>query len=195
MKKMLALMMALVMVLSMVACAPANSGETTVGTTEAPVAVPANAVEILNNIWALYGDDEKFAIVGGDPADMNMEGPGSWNMSNAANLTYSLLIPEAELANVDDAASLMHMMNANTFTSGTVHLKDGVNAATFAATMKDTIMNNPWMCGFPERMVIASFGGNYLLIAFGVNDAMTPFCQKLATAYADAAILYDEAIG
>ena len=196
MKKILALVLALTMVVSMAACASTGDNNTTTAatTTEAKVNAPASALEVLENVWALYGDNEKFSVIGGNMEAGIMDKPGNYDMAYAENLSWNLLIPEAQVASVDEAASMIHMMNANTFTSGVVHLKEGADVAAFAAAMKDAILGNQWMCGFPERMVIADMGGNYVLIAFGVNDAMTPFCTKLATAYADAKTLFDEPI-
>ena len=193
MKKIFALMLVLAMALSMAACSSAGNNTNT-ATTEAKVNAPASALEVLENVWALYGDDEKFAVVGGNMEANIMDKPGNYDMAYAENLSWNLLIPEAEVANVDEAASMIHMMNANTFTSGVVHLKTGVDVKTFAETMKTTILGNQWMCGFPERVVIADMGGNYVLIAFGINDAMTPFCNKLAAAYPNATTLVDEPI-
>jgi hypothetical protein len=50
------------------------------------------------------------------------------------------------------------------------------------------------MCGFPETELIAVVGGEYVLIAFGVNDAMTPFQNHFAAAYPDAEIVYNDAL-
>ena len=195
MKKILAMILALTMVVSMAACAPAGGNDTTPPTTtEAKVDAPASALEVLENIWALYGDEEKFAVIGGNMEAGIMDKPGNYDMAYAENLSWNLLIPEAQVASVDEAASMIHMMNANTFTSGVVHLKEGTDVNAFATAMKDAILGNQWMCGFPERMVITGFGGNYVLIAFGVNDAMTPFCTNLATAYPTAQTLFDEPI-
>ena len=69
-----------------------------------------------------------------------------------------------------------------------------ISADDFAATMQSAVQGNMWMCGFPERLVIASIGGEYVVVAFGVNDAMTPFFAHLGEAYADAQILVDEPI-
>ena len=55
-------------------------------------------------------------------------------------------------------------------------------------------MSAQWMCGFPEKLVIADMGGNYLLIAYGLNDAINPFEAKLAEAYAGANVICSEAI-
>ena len=193
MKKIISLVLAAVMVLSMAACNGANNE--TPDETQAPAAnVPGSALEILENIWNAYGEDEKFAVIGG-----NMEAPvdgatGNYDMAYAENLTWNLLVPAAQLANVDQAATMIHMMNANTFTSGVVHMAAGADAAAFAAAMREAVQSNRWMCGFPETLVIAVIGGEYVLVAFGVNDAMNPFQTHLAEAYADAEILYNEPV-
>ena len=194
MKKSISMLLALTMVLALFAGCGASAPEAT----EAPadsVAAPASALEVMENIWANYGDNEKFPVIGGNMESPVDGAPGNYDMTYAENLTYNLLIPADQLANVDEAATMIHMMNANNFTGGVVHLVDGADVNAFASTMRDTIQANQWMCGFPETLVIASFGGNYVLVSFGINDAMTPFQTHLGTAYPDAQILYNEAIG
>ena len=51
------------------------------------------------------------------------------------------------------------------------------------------------MCGFPERLLVRSFGDSYVVVAFGINDAMTPFDTHLSAAYPGMQTLADEAIG
>ena len=193
MKKILALLLAAVMVLSMAACGNnANTDETQA--TEA-TETAASALEILETIWAKYGEDEKFAIIGGNMESAVDGAPGNYDMAYAENMTYNLLIPADQIANITEAASMIHMMTANTFTAGVFHLAEGVAAADFAATMQSAVQNNQWICGFPETLVIAAIGGEYVLVAFGINDAMTPFQTHLSEVYPDAEVLYNEAIG
>ena len=71
----------------------------------------------------------------------------------------------------------MHMMNANTFTCGALRVKNGDDAAKLAEDLRDAIQNKQWMCGFPDKLVIATLG-NYVVSVYG-----------------DAAIAYDEMIG
>jgi len=197
MKKIFAMILALAMVLSMAACgqkAPAetNAPETQAPeTTEAPVQVPANSLEILETVWGLFGDSEKFPVMGGDYEAMVSDAPGAVNVATPDFLVGTLLVPEAEAANVTDAAALVHAMMLNNFTCGVFHVAD---AAAFAETMHTQISNNPWMCGMPEKMVIAVIGGEYVLAMFGINDAVNPFEAKLAEAYPDAEVKYSEAI-
>ena len=189
MKKLLAFALVLVMGLTVLAGCTGNNAQPT----EPEVAGPASALEVLNTIWDKYGDDEKFPVMGGNPEGGAME-PAVWDAAYLVDLSYSLQLAESDMENVADAATMIHMMNANTFTSAVLNLKEGVDKAAFAATAKDAVMNAQWMCGFPEKLIIADMGGQYLLIAYGINDAMNPFEAKLAEAYPTAAVLYNEAI-
>ena len=217
MKKLIALLLALAMVAMMGACTSGNTNETeaiettesieTTEMTDATEEVTENdptedvistetnlSVTILENIWNAYGDDEKFPVIGGNIEDAVDGAPGNYNMAYAENLTYNLLVPAQLVVLVDEAASIVHMMNANSFTASVLHLIDGVNVDEFVDAMYDAINTNPWMCGFPEHMVIAVIDGSYVLVSFGVNDAMTPFKAHLNEVYADAEIVYDEAL-
>ena len=188
MKKMLAFVLVLVLALSMVACAGNNTTPT-----EPAAEAPASSLEVLQNIWALYGEDEMFPVMGGNPEGGAME-PAVWDAAFLTDLCYSLQLTEADMESVADAATMIHMMNANTFTGAVLNLNEGVDKAAFAATAKDAVMNAQWMCGFPEKLIIADMGGQYLLMAYGVNDAMGPFEAKLTEAYPTASVLYNEAI-
>ena len=207
MKKIVSLALVAVLALSLVACGTGKPAETTApettvvpettvapeAETQAPTA-STGALAVLENIWNKYGEGEKFAVIGGNMESPVDGAPGNYDMAYAENLTWNLLIPESEIANVAEAATMIHMMNANTFTCGAVRLAEGADVEAFANTMRDAIQNNQWMCGFPENLTIAVIDGEYVLIAFGVNDAMTPFKAHLAQAYADAEILFNEAI-
>ena len=50
------------------------------------------------------------------------------------------------------------------------------------------------MCGMPETMLVSVIGGEYVLMAFGINDAMTPFEAKLAEAYPAAETVANEPV-
>ena len=192
MKQFITFTLSLILVISLVAgCGSTNKNETT---TAPEAALPGSALEILETIWGSYGDDEKFSIMGGNMEAAVMDAPGSYDLTYAENLTYNLLVPADRIGDVDEVASMIHAMNANTFTCGVFHLVDGVSDETFGATMNQAIAGNMWMCGFPERQVIVSLEGGYVVIAFGVNDAMTPFFTHLQEAYPEATVLFDEPI-
>ena len=135
MNKLFALILVMAMALSMAACTSNKPTETTTAptteaTTEAttePAVVIESATEILENVWALFGDDEKFFTMGGDYETMVDNAPGA--VKDTGFMNGTLLVPEAELANVTDCASLVHGMMLNNFTCGAFKVTD---AAAFA---------------------------------------------------------------
>ena len=188
MKKIVSAILALTLVLSMTACGNKKQEETVPA-----VEAPASALEVLETVWAMYGDDQKFPVIGGDMANPVNDAPGNYNLADE-NISYTLLIPEAQLKNVTEAASMIHMMNANTFTCAVFRLADGVKAADFGNAMKEAVMGNQWMCGFPETLVIQNIADTYVLVAFGVNDAINPFMTYLVASYPQSVSLVKESI-
>ena len=188
MKKLISVLLVLVMVMAMAAGCSKSGNETP------DVVVPASALEILENIWAQYGDDEKFFAMGGDFANPVDNAPGNFSLEVPEDVAGLLYLPVEQIANVDQAASLVHGMNLNTFTSAVFHVAEGQDANALATAIRDNVQSAQWMCGFPEKLIVAVVGGEYVLLAFGVNDAMTPFEAKLGAAYPDAAVAYNEAI-
>lgn len=190
MKKVISMILALTMAFAMTACGGNAAQETTgVPAQEAP----ASALEVLETIWADYAEDEKFAVIGGSMAAPVDGAPGSYDITDE-NITYNLLIPADQLANITEAASMIHMMNANTFTGAVYKLAGGVAAADFAAAMQTAIQGNQWMCGFPDQLLISAFGDTYVLVAFGVNDAMGPFIGHFEAVYPGFETLVSEPI-
>ena len=195
MKKIISLVLAGVMMLTLAACGENKPAETTAPVeTNVPTVTVESSLAVLEDIWGNYGEDEKFFVIGGNMESPVDGAPGNYDMAYAENLTYNLLVPADQLANIDEAATMIHAMNANTFTCGVVHLTEGTDAAAFAQVMRDAIQGNMWMCGFPETLTVAVIGGEYVLIAFGVNDAMNPFMTHFGEAFADANVLFNEAI-
>jgi len=184
MKKLIAMLLVVMLVLGLAACGNA-------GTTESKEPAPASALEILENVWAKYAEDEKFFVMGGDMNNMVDGAPGKFDVADTDGMTYTLLVPADQVANVDDAASMVHGMLANNFTCGVFHVAD---AAAFAETMKAAVQGNQWMCGMPEQLLVQTIGGEYVLVAFGIGDAMTPFTTHLAEAYPNATTVCNEAL-
>ncbi len=222
MKKMIAMLLVLVMVLSLFAgCGNKNNVEETLPeetqpATDAPTVdepaadepavdepavenpgasndtAAAGALEILEKIWAATGDSEKFPSMGGDANNMVDGAPGIYGLEDVEMLTAQLLVPADQVANIDGAASLFHGMMLNNFTCGVFHVTGKVN--TFAQAMYDAVMNNQWMCGCPERVLIAVIDSEYVLMAFGLNDIINPLLLNVKEAHDRVDILYMEEI-
>ena len=190
MNKFLSLLLALTLVLGLTACGGNAAPQET---TSVPVENPASALEILENVWAQYGEEEKFPVIGGAMSAPVDNAPGSFDLADEG-LSYLLLVPADKAANIEEAASMIHAMNTNTFTCAAYKLT-GISAADFGAAMKDAILNNQWMCGFPDRLLIQDIGDQYVVVAFGVNDAMNPFETHLNAAYPGMETIARENIG
>ena len=187
MKKLICLLLAMTLALSLTACGGGKAAGTTKDDTEGKT-----AVDILTDAWAVYEEDEKFAIAGGDYENMVMDAPGAVNVSDGETLDALLGFPAASAGLIDDGASLMHMMNQNTFTAGAYHVTKADDVQAVADAVKENIMNRQWMCGFPDDLVIYSVGANYVVAVFGAEDVVDNFEEALEEFYASTKILYDE---
>lgn len=171
----------------------ATTVATTEATTEAAVEI-TDSLEIFTTVWGTYGDEEKFAIAGGDYNNSVMDAPGAFNVSDVESLDAMLGVPADAASYVDDAASMMHMMNANTFTAGAYRVTDAANQQDFCDKLKDNIMNRQWMCGFPDTLIIVSIGDNYVVSAFGNAEIIDTFKTKLTAEYPMSQIVYEESL-
>ena len=207
MKKIIALALAAVMVLAFAACAKQNSenGTTTPSdtasakqtgedSTTAPSddqkGQPQSALEILEKVWSKYSTDEKFPATGGSEKHMKEDKPGKFDVSDAEALDFELGFPKAQVTEIDDAASLMHMLNQNSFSCGVYHVKDAGNAEVLAGKIKENILARQWLCGFPEKLVILTVG-DYIVSVFGAGELTGTFVAKLSAEYSSAKQLFD----
>ena len=158
-----------------------------------PAAAVDDALTILNAIWNTYSDEEKFPAAGGDSEHAVDGAPGSFDVSNADSLNYQLTFPTDDASLIDSAASLVHMMNLNTFTCGAFHVADANNVARLADDLRTTIQAKHWMCGFPDKLVIVTVGQSVLSV-YGSEELVNTFRDKLLTSYSAATAVYDEAI-
>ena len=196
MKKFIAMLLALTMVTALFAgcAAMPDAGNDATETTGASANVTADATTVLTNIWAAFGEDEKFYIRGGNIENAVENEPAAYNLEFAENMTYELLVPADQVANVAEAACMIHGMNNNNMTIGVFKLADGADRDAFVQAMYTAIQTNPYMCGFPDELLIVVIDGTYVLAGFGITDAMSLVKANLAEAYPAAEILYDEAI-
>ena len=191
MKKLIALLLVLVMVLSMAACKgnkndnPSDDSKPQ----EAERVEIKDTVEILTKTWEIFPTDLKFACGGGSGEAMVMDAPGAVPVTDTDTLTYMLNVPETLQAQIVDAASLMHMMNANTFTAGAYKITGEVNA--FVNTLKEGILSTQWMCGFPELLVIATID-DYVIAFYGNTQLVNTFATYLTTAYRYCTVMVEE---
>ena len=189
MKKFLAMLLAVLTVCSFAACAAKPAENDT-----ADVEI-ADALTLLNTVWASYTDDEKFPAAGGDYDEANMTdgAPGKVGLADASSVEYLVSVPADVVSKFDDAASLFHMMNLNTFTCGAYRLKDAADVDSVAAAIKEYVMGKQWMCGFPDKLIVVSVG-NYIVECFGAEDLVDQFRDAMSAAFDGASVACDEPI-
>ena len=165
--------------------------ELTVPTMPTGVAKSESA-KILQKIWDLYPQNERFSVYGGAVEQSVADGPGDLDMTMTEELTTRYLLTEDQLQMVEEGASLVHLMNNNIFTAVVFKVKE--NPQNLAKGWRSSIQGTRWICGQPDRMLLVQPVDGYLLMAFGSQDAMTAFRSHMITAFPAANILYEEAI-
>ena len=167
---------------------PASSEKTE---TEQPAASSGDPLSILNTVWGTYSEDEKFPAAGGDYEHAVDGAPGSFDVSNGDSLASQLTFPAGDAGLIDSAAALTHMMNSNTFTCGAFHVTSKDNVSQLAQDLRSEFQGKHWMCGFPDKLVVASMG-QYVVSVYGDEELVNTFRDKLKGSYPSVTVLYDE---
>ena len=218
MKKILALTLALLMLtMCFVACnkdggaddttTPADdTADTTTpvveDTTPAPELAYKSALEMLQIIFDKYNaaqatDDTKLWVCGGHVNNFettNPEGPAAFVALDNEDYNQNLGFPAAEAGKIVSAASMFNMMNANTFNCFTIQLTEDADVDATINTLKDNILARQWICGSPEKLVIAKAPGNYIIAVWGVVEfggIVDPVAQSFATSIEGATIVVE----
>ncbi len=209
MKKTMTALLAALMVLSFASCNNSNSSSSGSSSASSQVSSqePASSEEskaestikdslaLLDSVWNSFKEDDKFPIAGGDMTEENMTDgtPGIFGLADAAELDRMLGFPQEDADKIDGAASIYHMMNLNTFTCGAFHVKDAANIDSLTAALKDNIMKRQWICGFPDKLVVAVVD-DYIVSFFGAEDLVDEFRDQLTAVYSSAKVAVDSPI-
>lgn len=158
-----------------------------------------DATEVLAKTWEEYNnavsEELKFPVGGGNIENfelvvMDTAGKCDTSLEGAKDtLTASFCIPTEAIDMTDDAATMMNMMMANNFSSAAYHIADKANVEKVVADIKDATLNNQWMCGFPEKLIIVTVNGDYVVSAFGNGQVIDTFKTAITTVYGDAAVV------
>ena len=159
--------------------------------TEQPAASSGDPLSVLNTVWGTYSEDEKFPAAGGDYEHAVDGAPGSFDVSNGDSLASQLTFPAGDAGLIDSAAALTHMMNSNTFTCGAFHVASKDNVSQLAQDLRSEFQGKQWMCGFPDKLVVASMG-QYVVSVYGDEELVNTFRDKLKGSYPSVTVLYDE---
>lgn len=189
MKRLAALALAIAMALSFTACGNNKGGQEAGQVQQVEI---ADSAELLTKVWEAY-PGEVFPVMGGGYDNSVVDLPGTIDHTDAETMEALLGMPADGADYVHDAASMIHMMNANTFTAGAYRMNNGEDVQAFADLMKAALMSRQWMCGIPEKLVIATVGNDYVVTVVGAADLLDNFKTALDEVYG-AAVLYEEGI-
>lgn len=150
------------------------------------------AAEILDEIWAHYGEEERFAVYGGLPEEPVAEKAGDLDMERSA--LWSGRYPIGDLSEVTQGASLTHLLNGRIFTCTVFRLRKAEKIQSLAADWRKGLQTQQWVFGAPERLLLAQVRPEYLLMAYGSKGQMALLQRKLLLVYPKAWVIYSEPI-
>ncbi len=196
MKKIVALLLATAMMFTCVACG--GNGGNADNNSEVKVEI-TDATEVLTKAWEEYNntatEDLKFTIGGGNLENFElvvMDAPGKCDTSLEGAkdaLSMSFCIPVEAIDMTDDVANMLNMMMANNFSAAAYHVADAANVETVVTSIKDATLNNQWMCGFPEKLIVVTVDEDYVVSAFGNGAVIDAFKTAITTVYGDAVVV------
>jgi hypothetical protein len=201
MRKFAALLFMLTMVFTCVACGGNKNGTDGTEKKENSVTIE-NATEMLTKVWSEYNtiasEELKFMIGGGDAANMVMDTPGTYDVGLVGlegaydGLVFTYCIPETVIEKSDDFATGVHMMMSNNFTTVGLHVTDPSDLEAVVADIKDATLNNQWMCGMPEKLIIMTVNDDYVITAYGLEMIIDVYKEAITNVYGDAAAVVVE---
>lgn len=200
-KRVLILFLAGTMMLSCVSCGNKQTGnkENSQGVsseieseseTEKKVEI-VDATDILTKVWESYeikdtdGNryNDRFAIMGGHFESAVMDMPGKYDLTQGNDLELIYCVPQSAITMIDDAATMVHLMVASTFTAGAYHVTETENVSAVVDGIKQQIQGNHWLDGFPDEFLILTVDEQYVIAAIGNADVVEYFETALREIY------------
>lgn len=152
------------------------------------------ALDVLNEVVKAYAEDELFAMYGGDQENAVMDAPGKFDISKMEELENIYGLPADLSSDIEDAATMVHMMNANTFTGAAYRLREGTDLNAFADSVKSCILAKQWICGQPDSLLIINVDGRYVITAFGAAELMEDLKTNTLNAISGAQVIVETPI-
>ena len=160
-----------------------------------------SAEELLKLLMDAYNatatEETMLYVCGGNPYNFettNPEGPAKFVALEDADYDANLGYPTADISKQDDAASMFNMMNINVFNCYAVHFTNSADVDAMATAIKDNILARQWICGAPEKLVIAKMPGDYLVVVWGAVEfggVVDPFTASFATTVEGSSIVVE----
>ncbi len=190
MKKLTTIFLAAMIIVTLIGCGNKDSN----GGNQGGQSKYAESLDVLKEVIKVYKEDQLFAMYGGNQENAVMDEPGKFDISKTEELDVTLGLPQSQTSNIEDAASMVHMMNANVFTGAAYRLKTGINMNDFADAVKSNILAKQWMCGQPDTLIIINVDGRYVITAYGEAEIMQIFKTNALSALSGAQVLTETPI-
>lgn len=192
----------MLLALTCTACGNNQQADAPETETEKIVAI-ADANNILNKVWDNYESvdtdgnmyNDKFSVMGGHFESAVMDMPGKYDLTKTSDLELMYCVPESVATMIDDAATVVHLMKASTFTAGAYHVADVANVQTVVEGIQKQTLENIWLGGFPEDLLIVKIDEQYVVTAVGAKEVVAAFYEELSEIYGkQVTVLVKEAI-
>ncbi len=192
MKKVMMILFAVMMMVTMYGCGSTpDASEENPGSEESQY---KDSLEVLNQVFDSYEEGDRFAVYGGNQENAVMDAPGMFDISKAEELEMVLGLPQDQSTNIEDAASMVHMMNGNTFTGAAYRLKDNVDVNAFADSVKACIQDKQWICGQPDTLIILQADDRYVITAYGEAGIIEIFKNNVLSSLNGAKVVTEAPI-
>lgn len=152
-----------------------------------------SSASLLADIWAQYGQEERFAVFGGLMEHPVENAPGDLDMEQKELWLGRFSIPVAHGQAISSGAAMSHLMNGNLWTVVALRLDSGENVVPMARDWQQALQNRYWVAGRPARLLLAR-AGEHLVMAYGSRDQMKALKEKLPAAVPGIRILFYESI-
>lgn len=150
-----------------------------------------NSLDVLEKIWNSYKEEDKFSVVGIGGGSAATDGaPAAFDLSAADDMKRFLLLPTEHVSKLKSAASLIHMLNSNTFTSGVFQTEENPNDLSKA--LVDAANSTAFMCGAPQ-VIVTLKTDDFVIMAFGTEDLVNRF-KEYALGIDGISLIYEGAI-
>ncbi len=154
----------------------------------------ASALEALQAVAGAYTQEDRFAMYGGDQEHAVMDAPGSFDTGKTEELEATLGLPPDLADQLEEAASMVHMMNGNVFTGAAYRLKDNADKSAFAKAVQSALLKKQWMCGQPDTLAVLDADGTYVITAYGEAGVMETFQAYARSVFKNVTVLAEAPI-
>lgn len=125
--------------------------------------------------------------------DMPKNEPGPLSLDDGGNLQNQTMFPADAVDKIQNAAIFYNLMNMNNGTFSAFKVKNESDISGLADRIKNNILSNQWICGFPERCLIMRTD-DVLICAYGLESSVNAWRNAVNSVYDNAQTLYEESL-